>query len=167
MGINTFKQNFQQLARPSRFKVLIQGIVNDTNSMLCINAEMPGISFNTETFHDANDSITSAPYEVPVDVIFKELALTFMDTPDYRIRRSFENWALQVFDPNKGFGYLDEFKKPVNIWQVKNDGTLGFGVVLENAWPKSIDAIAFDATGQSQYTQLGVQIAYNYYRVIN
>ena len=165
VGITKFKQTFQDLARPNRFRVLIPDVLDSNTSMLCIQASIPAVSFNTDTFYNAADSMTIAPYEMPNDVLFTELNLTFMDTPTLDIRKGFDAWLEQVFEPSSGFGYLDDFKKSVTIQLLNRKGETTYTINCENCWPKSVDALPLDAAQANEFATFSAQLAFNYYEV--
>jgi hypothetical protein len=170
VGISEFKSRIQDLARPNRFEVNIPGIINagSEESLLCINAEIPGLALSTGNTYDTNHAEYGSimPSALPYDVVIKPLGLTFTDTRDYKVRKAFDKWIDLIFDQKKGFGYLEDYAKSVFIWGLARDGEAVYGIRLDNAYPIAIDEIALDAAAADSYVSFGVQITYNRYEIL-
>jgi hypothetical protein len=168
MGINSFKSAITDLARQNRFEIQIPGVVDPPHNKLCINAELPGITLSTEPLYDSlwtganlGSGNSFAPFQMPYDVIIKEMPLTFMDTKDFALRKKFDTWFKDVFDPKVGLGYMVDYVKNVIVVGLDRQDFPQYTATLLNAWPMDIGEIQFDSSSADSYATFTVTLAYS------
>ena len=92
--------------------------------------------------------------------------MVFMLDQEYRIKAFFDRWRKQVFDPAKGFGYLEDsgetagYGKDIKIFQLTRQHIPSYTTTLTQAWPKSISDINFDAAATNSPAVFTVNFVY-------
>jgi hypothetical protein len=157
--INIFKATFRDISRNNRFLVWLPGFPPDLIAH-CIAVNIPGESFATNQSYDQKVGTNVIPWELPYDITQNECQMTFMVDFEYRTRSYFDRWRAEVFDPTRGFGYLDKYAKDVKIFQLSRQYIPTYTVTLEQAYPKTITDIGFDAASQNGYSTFSVNLVY-------
>lgn len=165
MVLRVFKASFRDISRNNRFLVWLPGMPPDLVAH-CIAASIPGETYSTNATYDPVIGDNVIPWELPYDITQNECTLTFMVDQAYRIKSFFDRWRDEVFDPKRGFGYLDDgdggpgYAKDVKIVQLTRQHIPSYTVTLESAWPKTVTDINFEAGSQGTMTQFGVNLVY-------
>lgn len=163
-------------ARQARYSVKInfpQGlnITNGTDddqtiSMLCDEAQIPGIFFETKKYH-----IYGPEYERPAVISYTGdgIRLQFMVTQDFLVRAAFEKWMHAIVDPSDYlFSYPQDYMvSSVVIQQLKHSGPEleggtdvgSYSVRLIDAFPKVVEPMTL-SYGSTQFHRLVVLFAF-------
>lgn len=157
------------LARPSHFIVTLnvpptlsiserkEALGGDTKrypemmALLCKSAQLPGLTYATNQVRTFGE-----PLELPYEKIYDNLSLTFYVDANMEVKSFFDQWmdSIQLFS-NKGFEFYDNYKTTIMIDvlnmgdHVSTDTGSGkehkvYSVLLNEAYPKSIQAIELD-----------------------
>jgi hypothetical protein len=159
MSLRIFKATFRDISRNNRFLVWLPGMPVDLVAH-CINVNMPGETYSTNVNYDPVIGDNVLPWELPYDITQNECNMTFMVDQAYRIKSFFDRWRDEVFDPVRGFGYMEDYAKDVKIFQLTRQHIPSYTVTLLQAWPKTITDINFDAGNANGMTTFGVNLVY-------
>lgn len=145
--INSFKGQFNDIARLNRFRVECDWF---DPLAIVLNAVIPGQSWNLEIHRDS-DHVGGVPINLPVDIIHNPSSITFINESRYIQKKMMDDWWARIFDPapNQGFAYRDEYMKDIKIWALDRQGSDMYGVKLKDAFPSQISDISFDASADS------------------
>ena len=83
--------NTHGVLKPSKFEVIISG--NDTLTVRCIAAQIPGLTINTTDFKLYGGMPV---LKVPTSKTYTDLRLTFLARSDSKDRYFFENWFNRI-----------------------------------------------------------------------
>lgn len=169
--LRIFKATLRDVSRDNRFLIWLPGIGPDLIAH-CINANIPGQNFSTNISYDPGSGAgqSAVPYELPYDITQNECTMTFMLDDAYRIKSYFDRWMEEVFEPESGFGYLEEgggekgYGKDIKIIQLSRQNIPTYTVTLTKAYPKSVSDIVFEAGAQNTFATFTVSMVYNVQR---
>lgn len=129
------------LMHPDRVEALGGDIrrYNEMMAMLCKSAVIPGISFDTSRLQ------TFGHFEVPYDKIYEPITLTFYMDSKMETKVFFDHWmdSIQLYS-TKGFAFYKDFVTTLTIDVFNRGSNKVYSVQLNEAYPKSIDAITLD-----------------------
>jgi len=156
-NIQAFRDSFKsELARPNKFDVDIpirpellsslldrgfeSKITNQVLSLRCENAELPG-----RTFATTEQKIYGPTEKFPYHVSYNDLNLTFIVNDDMQVKSFFDGW-MNYINPNNtyNFKYKEEYATDISIRQYDLTNTLSYDVLLEQAYPVSINQLDLD-----------------------
>lgn len=157
--LEIFKATFRDISRNNRFLVYVPGLPIDLIGH-CISVNIPGESFSTNNSYDQKVGDNMIPWELPYDITQNECSMTFMVDQAYRIRSFFDRWRQEVWDPKKGFGYLDSYGKDVKIMQLSRQHIPTYTSKLLQCYPKTITDINFDAAATNSPATFSVNLVY-------
>ena len=109
--------------------------------ILCTAATIPGKRISTtEATH--NHHLAKKPYSMATD----EVAMTFLVTGDYYMKKYFDLWQEMIVD-STGNHYKTYYKKDyvadvtITALQGDADDTVGYSIILMNAYPIQVSQI--------------------------
>lgn len=173
MAYNTL-QNFKSevmarnLARPNRFEVIIQapkaltserGIENGRLvSLFCESANLP-----TKTISVKQQRIQGPAYQRPTGVDYggDGITMTFLLDQQMVVKDFFDYWMEKIVTPySYSVNYQDEYISMIRIYQLDQKDEATYGVVLFDAFPRSISQVELNHSSQNQVQKLNVTFAY-------
>lgn len=120
-------------------------------ALLCKSAQLPGLTYATNQIRTFGE-----PLELPYEKIYDNVSLTFYVDANMEVKSFFDQWvdSIQLYS-NKGFDFYDNYKTTIMIDvlnmgdHVSTDTGSGkehkvYSVLLNEAYPKSIQAIELD-----------------------
>jgi hypothetical protein len=128
-------------------------------SLLCENAELPGITVSPIEFLNYG-----VPQKIPGNISFQPISLTFICTGKMQERIFFDSWVNSIIPISNGLLiYPDDnnsqSKATIKINQYSGAGDLQYSVMLEEAFPISIEPMALN-WGSDEALRLNVAFAY-------
>ena len=132
-------------------------------SFRCDSISMPGRNLRTQM----NGNIYGPPHEMVQGQTFAEVAATFYMGSDMAERYFFEEWQKVTYNPDTyDVNYYKEYVGAVEIYALNEKDERTMGIRLEEAFPKTIDAIPFSHASSNAINKVGVSFAYRYWRNI-
>jgi len=132
-------------------------------SFRCDSISMPGRNLRTQM----NGNIYGPPHEMVQGQTFAEVAATFYMGSDMAERYFFEEWQKVTYNPDTyNINYYKEYVGAVEIYALNEKDERTMGVRLEEAFPKTIDAIPFGHASNNTINKCSVSFAYRYWRNI-
>lgn len=117
-SIADFLASFQNsgLAKTSHFDVMLPSFNSDFGRILtyrCEAAEIPGRQIAT-----IDNKIYGPTYKTPLQNVYADITLTFLETGDMDIRVYFENWMDRIWDSKENYmNYPNKWLFEVSIIQ--------------------------------------------------
>jgi hypothetical protein len=158
MSIEKFKSTYKEFSRQNRFEVYIPGFPPET-TMACLSATLPGLGFATAPGRWFSEGVTAVPYESPYDITDNPINLIFLVDSECSIMKPITAWMDEVYDQERGFGYLDTYGRQVEIYQLNRHGDRVFGIKLDKAWPKNFGDLSF-ASSDGAPTTVSLSLTY-------
>jgi hypothetical protein len=163
--ITTVRQ--KGLAKPTLFSVEIfknffsedgaTRIDNHFIVLMCQATELPG--YNTQTV--PHYTYLGNTREIPVQVDYEEIVLSFYLDMDLEVKKFFEQWLKKIFDPQtKTFGYPDDYTSNIRINQLDKEQNKVYSTILVDAFPKSISPIQVGHSMMGTISTLDVRFVY-------
>lgn len=160
--IQVFK-NPQALVDTSELTNNIQTIKNIDNNFQksvkfrCQSCSLPGKQLNTlerNTYGPTRKVASSSVYQ---DVIF-----SFIVGDDFNEKRYFNIWHNQIVNNINGnnVAYYDDYVGQIFITTYGKDGFPNYKILLEEAYPISVDEIPLSWDSSNDYVRINVTIAY-------
>jgi len=182
--------NTHGVLKPSKFEVIISG--NDTLTVRCIAAQIPGLTINTTDFKLYGGMPV---LKVPTSKTYTDLRLTFLARSDSNDRYFFENWFNRIsnFSSNTVAYYndvaqditinvYDEFNKTKTFNVTAglkgapldpgtNQGTtkdsIAYSVKVLNAIPISLDEVDISWAETDRLIEFAVTFSYEQLQLAN
>jgi hypothetical protein len=163
-SISNFTSTFKDLARPSRFEVIItlpnlvkQEIDVDEKILIltCHVAQLPGRTFAP------TEQKTYGPIEkYPFLTTYNDLDLTFYVDQELNIKRIFDMW-MNVINPKttNNFEYKENYCSDIQIKQYDMKNEVTYAVKCVDAYPISMNQLDLDWSSES-FHNLNVTFAY-------
>ena len=138
-------------ARQNQFRVTLSeppgvaiGLDVRRTSFLCSAASLPEVTIGTIPLTFRGRTINIAGDREPPTA----WTTTFYNDTDFMIRNAFENWnnAINDFADNTGLTNTADYTTDLIVDQLDRDETVLKSYIFRNAWPKTITAIALDAS---------------------
>jgi hypothetical protein len=167
----------RNLAKPNRFEVLIHppaafkdynNNVSETSvqnsklaSLFCESANLP-----TKTIGVKQQRIQGPAYQRPTSVDYggEGLSMTFLVDQQMVVKSFFDYWMEKVVSPySYTINYQDEYASRINIYQLNEKNERVYGVLLFDAFPRSIAQMELNHGTQNQVHKLTVTFAYRYW----
>ena len=77
----------------------------------------------------------------------------------------FENWQKVSYNPNTyNLNYYKEYVGTVDIYQLNEQDERTYGVRLEEAFPKTVEAMAIGHANSNAIQKVNVSLSYKYWR---
>ncbi len=160
--LEDFKANIKYgIARPNRYKISIIGSgigdsIPEEVMMMAEEASIPGKSFATRVM-----GLYGPAINFPYQEIYTNLQITFICSSDFWERYWFEAWQQQIVNPKSGyFGYLKNYVRKIIINQLDQEDKITYTIIVEDAWPLTIDNQNLSYKSQNDYHKLSVAFAY-------
>jgi len=132
-------------------------------SFRCDSISLPGRNLRTQM----NGNIYGPPHEVVQGQTFAEVAASFYAGSDLAERYFFEEWQKVSYNPDTyNINYYKEYVGAVEIYTLNEQNERTYGVRLEEAFPKTVDAIAVGHSSNNTLNKVNVSFAYRYWRNI-
>jgi hypothetical protein len=123
--------------------------------LFCESANLPGISLSTSqarTFGEFR--------EVPWEKLFQNITLSFYIDNSMQIKEMFDNWILNIQDPNtRSFSYYNDYITDLTIKVGDSSNKSRYAVTLYECYPQSIAPIQMSLSGRD-IIKLDVTFAY-------
>lgn len=156
------------VASPTRYETFIRFPAAIAQAFL----DMALLNITTEMTEIPGRQIATTPQiiygvarKMPYGVVYNDLPMTFICTNDMKARTIFDQWHSAITDPtNNYFNYYDDYVGEIYIFKKDEQNNRPYFVVLEEAYPITIEAQQLDAGATDQYLRLNVQIAYRRWR---
>lgn len=102
-----------------------------------------------------------AQYEMPYGISYEPVTFTFYMDREHKIRRFFKTWYDTVYNNNtNGLAFQSSYAVNIDLKVFDRKDNETFGVVLKNAWPKSIGDLQYNTAGQGEVLTMQVQFVY-------
>ena len=132
-------------------------------SFRCDSISLPGRNLRTQM----NGNIYGPPHEMVQGQTFAEVAASFYAGSDLAERYFFEEWQKVSYNPETyNINYYKEYVGAVEIYTLNEKNERTYGVRLEEAFPKTVDAIAVGHSSNNTLNKVNVSFAYRYWRNI-
>lgn len=146
-----------ELARPSRFEVLISGAPKEF-VFRCESAELPGKTFMT---HD--QKIYGPTQKFPYQHQYNDINLTFIVSDNMGEKVFFDRWMNDISSiESYDFNYKKDYAKEVYIHQYRLNDKKSLSIRLDQAYPIGINQLDLDWSSDGHH-KLVVTLAYNYW----
>lgn len=137
-------------------------LVNDPRDVafLCKSCTMPGRQITTLDYQSVKQVV-----KVPYSFINEDVTFTFHLTNDYYVKKMFDKWVNAVIDiENYKVRYREDYCTDVIIQQLDQQNIPIYSVVLENAFPVSINSITLDNSSENGLQEVQVTMTYENFR---
>ena len=132
-------------------------------SFRCDSISLPGRNLRTQM----NGNIYGPPHEMVQGQTFAEVAASFYAGSDLAERYFFEEWQKVSYNPDTyNINYYKEYVGAVEIYTLNEQNERTYGVRLEEAFPKTVDAIPVSHASNNTLNKVNVPFAYRYWRNI-
>ena len=165
--ITQFIQNVKQrgLARTNRYDVRIplpRSVSSDMSAvatLFCDSATLPGANLSTTPMRTFGET-----REMPYEKIYDTVTLSFYVDADMRLKKMFENWMNQIYNPDtRTFGYYNNYVTTAEIYvRTVNDGA-PYKLTLYEAYPKTLNSIQLD-TAAHDIMKMSMTLQYKYWK---
>ena len=127
--------------------------------LLCDSAQLPGVNLNTaptRTFGEVR--------EIPYEVDYEPITLTFYVDADMNVKKLFDTWMLstQVGD-SRNFSYYDSYTTKLSIYVQDMQENNRYIVDLYEVYPKTVGPVQVDFSNKD-VMKLQVTMMYKYWR---
>jgi len=159
------------VAKPNRFKVNIQiplsleypeiggRAMARRLELYCESANFPG-----QTIGIRQQRIYGPNYQKPFNVDYggEGMTMIFNLDRDMKIKAFFDAWMGQIIDPIQYFAYYQAhyISNKIKIQQLNEKDEVTYGIVMENAFPRSMSLLDLNQSSQNQIHKLSVTFAY-------
>ena len=164
-GLAALKSSDFSYASKYETEITFQGVTNKDRNLTirCDNITMPGRNLRTVM----NGNVYGPPHEMVQGQTFAEVAATFYMGSDMAERYFFEEWQKVTYNPDTyDINYYKEYVGAVEIYALNEKDERTMGIRLEEAFPKTIDAVPFSHASSNAINKVGVSFAYRYWRNI-
>ena len=132
-------------------------------SFRCDSISLPGRNLRTQM----NGNIYGPPHDIVQGQTFAEVAASFYAGSDLAERYFFEEWQKVSYNPDTyNINYYKEYVGAVEIYTLNEQNERTYGVRLEEAFPKTVDAIPVSHASNNTLNKVNVSFAYRYWRNI-
>jgi hypothetical protein len=151
------------LARTNRYEVRIDNFpaTSTTQSLVtlfCDAVNLPGMNLATTPYRFYGEA-----YEFPYERAFDAVTLSFYMDSGMTIKAGFDRWMSQIVNPQtREINYYNIYTRDVEIKLVNVDESQPYGVILREAYPKTISSMNLDAAGRD-VLKLQVTLQYRYW----
>lgn len=129
-------------------------------SMLCTQVSLP-----SKTVTTLDRQIGLEPIKVASGYTFGAVSMTFYLTQDYLARKYWQAWMDMCVNPNPPYtvGYRQSYIHDITIEAMDKMNTPKYKVVLENAYPVSINEIEFNNQAAAAVGEITVTVEFSNY----
>ncbi len=130
-------------------------------SFRCDSISIPGRNLRTQ----GNGNIYGPPHEVVQGQTYGDVESSFYCGSDLAERYFFEEWQKITYNPNTyDINYYKEYVGSIDIYQLNEQDERTYGIRLEEAFPKTVAAIAYGHSSNNTINKVSVTFAYRYFR---
>ena len=130
-------------------------------SLACESISFPGR--NIDTTEDTN--IYGPVRNIATGFSYADITPTFRCSRDMREKRYFETWQKLSYNPATwSMQYYEDYVGAVQIFQLDDNDERTYGVVLIEAFPKTIEAQQLDYSSTDQINKLNVTFSYRWWK---
>jgi hypothetical protein len=156
------------LAKQNRFEIQMPtpnalGSKITQNESRMINMFCESTSLPTQTIGVRTQRIYGPAYPRPVSTDYggDGIALTFLIDQSMDIKNFFDAWLSMIVDPHQYFvHYQSDYVVPIRISQLDNQDRVIYSVVLEDAFPRSVQMLEVNNSSQNSVHKLTVNFVY-------
>jgi len=159
-GIDEFRGQIANFARPTLFKVSIPSIIDQTTEFLVKAANLPA----------ATVGIIEVPYmgrkiKIPGDRTYSEWTITVMNDQSMVVRKQFEDWNNQLNDAEQNVGYnqIATVLHDAFVKQLATDGSVIAEYKLVGCFPSEVGEIEVSWESNDTIEEYQVTLAYQYW----
>ena len=155
------------IARTNRFTVDFtppRAMPENTKRMLlfCEKASLPGITFASTPNRSYGET-----REVIYDRMFEPITLTFHVDRAMTVKTIFDEWAMHMINPiDRTVGWYSNYVTPMTIRIQDLEDKVTYLVELQEAFPKTIGAVALDSQDNNSTMRLDVTFQYKYWNAV-
>ena len=132
-------------------------------SFRCDSITMPGRNLRTQM----NGNIYGPPHEIVQGQTFAEVEASFYCGSDMAEKYFFEEWQKVSYNPDTyDLNYYKEYVGAVEIYTLNEMDERTYGIRLEEAFPKTVEAIPLSHGSNNTLNKVNVAFAYRYWRNI-
>lgn len=171
-SIEQFKTEISKVgvARPNRFEMLIHLPLSLSNylntgrtvSLLCDSSSIPLINIFTK-----QHLIYGPAYPRPITAEYggEGIIATFYVDREMVVKKFFDAWMFSIVNPETfNVAYQNDYISEITINQLDEQDNVTYSVILEEAFPRSIDPIIVSQEAMNQVHKLTVQFTYRKWR---
>ena len=130
-------------------------------SFRCDSISIPGRNLRTQ----GNGNIYGPPHEVVQGQTYGDVESSFYCGSDLAERYFFEEWQKITYNPNTyDINYYKEYVGSIDIYQLNEQDERTYGIRPEEAFPKTVAAIAYGHSSNNTINKVSVTFAYRYFR---
>ena len=159
--LNIDIQNIAISALSGDFKA--SSLINDPRDvgLLCKSVTFPGDSIETMNYDDKGFRQNTL---IPTGYGVNEVDMTWRLTNDYYMKKMFDKWINLIIDRETYMkNYEATYVRDITIQQLNPKNIPIYGVTLEDAFPKNVNAITL-SDDSKETVELTVQFAFKNYR---
>lgn len=125
------------------------------------DAEFPGKVIATSEFKDYGPT-----RKIAYGAMYNEVNLQFIVADDMAEKKFFSDWHNYIVDDNRGsdIEYYSNYVGQIKITQFSKQGKPSHSVILDEAYPVTVQALPLSWENTNQYHKLAVDITYRSYR---
>lgn len=152
-------------AKPSKYKATIffyklMYFSAQRLSILCETAQLPSRTFRTES-----EFMYGVARKMPLHMTYDDFSLGFICTRDMPERYFFDKWTSFICNPTSNYmHYYDDYKSNIQIETFNDDGTTSYTMLIEEAYPISINMQPLGYGESDSYLKLTIDFAYKKWR---
>lgn len=171
-SIEEFKSKVSKvgLARPTRFEMLIQlpkSLANYTEtgrlvSMFCDVTNLPLINVTTK-----QHNIYGPAYQRPIATEYsgEGVVATFYVDREMTVKKFFDAWVFSIINPDSfNVSYQTEYISDITINQLDEQDNITYSVILEEAFPRSVEMLPLNNEAMNQVHRLNILFAFRKWR---
>lgn len=171
LGLETFKENVRELARPNRFMLAFSGTGADIAGFpenvhyLVQSASLPG-----KTVGNIEINWFGQKYNVGGDISFDDYTVTFLQDYEFKIRNSIEKWMNLVANHKDGLrsdhlDYKDTFIEIHQLGLTQNEGAIR-KYKLSGVFPITMAANELSMDSNDEVEKLEVTFKYDSWELV-
>lgn len=174
-SIEEFKAKVSKvgLARPNRFEMLIQlprslANYNETGklvSMFCDVTNLPLINVTTK-----QHNIYGPAYQRPIATEYsgEGVVATFYVDREMTVKKFFDAWVFSIVNPDTfNVSYQSEYITDITINQLDEQDNITYSVLLEEAFPRSVEMLPLNNESMNQVHRLNILFAFRKWKTNN
>jgi len=162
MRIDEFKSNFKIGARPTLYRLEVQGLPEKLR-FVCKIAQLPGRTINIIEVPYAGQTVKLAG-----DNTFEDLTITFSVDTDFSVKTEIEQWMEMIRESNSSVGTTPaEYKRTGDIIQLdENDDEIA-QYKFYGMWPTSLDPVELGFDQKDTIMEQSCTFSIDYWDRIN
>lgn len=158
-SITDFKGSFENLAKPTLFKV--EGFGADRQmEFLCKAAQLPA-----STLGVIEVPFLGRKIKVPGDPVYAEWTITIMNDETFELRKYFEDWVWRINNPvsNIGLPSVEAAKEDGSVHQLNNQHATIVEYKIVGAFPTEVSPVDLSSESNDTVSEFTVNFAFDYF----